>query len=51
MAVKDEVRRKEKEQKFCRLCSKGDLESIKALLTEDPSLINSRNKYGKFKMQ
>ena len=51
MATKEEKqRRKEEERKFLDLCYEGDVESVKALLAEDPSLINSIDdgNYGKF---
>ena len=53
MATKEEEeRRKEEETKFFDLCKEGDVESVKALVAEDPSLINSKEKYtGKFYMQ
>ena len=44
-ATKEERERKEK--KFLELCGEGDVESMKALLAEDPSLINSIDAYGK----
>ena len=48
MATKEEEeRRKEEETKFLDLCEEGDVESVKALLAEDPSLINSIDEYGK----
>ena len=31
------------EKKFLDLCKDGDVESVKALLTEDPSLISSKD--------
>ena len=39
--------RERKEDKFLNLCEEGDVESVKALLAEDPSLINSKDEYGK----
>ena len=45
-AAKEE-RRKEEEIKFLNLCYEGDAESVKTLLAEDPSLINSKDEYGK----
>ena len=52
MATKeeDERRRKLKEKGFLDHCSEGDLESVKALLAEDPSLINNEDEDGKFQM-
>ena len=46
-----EKRRNEEEKKFIDLCEKGDAESVKTVLAEDPSLINSKNQYGKSTMQ
>ena len=46
----EEERRKEEETKFLDLCYKGDVESVKTLLAEDPSLINSKDGDGKFYM-
>ena len=43
----EEERRKKEETKFIDLCGKGDVESVKTLLAEDPSLINSIDEYGK----
>ena len=44
---KEEERREE--EKFLDLCKEGDVESMKALLAEDPSLINSKDdEYGKY---
>ena len=37
----------EQEQKFFDLCFTGDVESVKTLLAEDPSLINSKHSWGK----
>ena len=48
MPTKKEKRRREKEEKFLELCRKGDVESVKTLLAKDPSLINSKNRWGKF---
>ena len=40
------------EKKFLDLCGEGDLEAIKTLLDEDPSLISCKDPvYGMFKMQ
>ena len=39
----EEERRKEEERKFLNLCLEGDIESVKALLVEDHSLINSKD--------
>ena len=49
MATKEEEeRRKKEETKFLNLCGiDGDVESMKALLAEDPSLINSKDRIGK----
>ena len=44
-AAKEE--RRMKEDKFLNLCKEGDVESVKALLAEDPSLINSKDKHSK----
>ena len=46
-AKEEKQRRKEEESKFFDLCKEGDVESVKALLAEDPSLINSKDEYGK----
>ena len=35
------------EKEFLDLCKKGDVESVKTLLAEDPSLINSKDWSGK----
>ena len=35
------------EQNFLGLCEKGDVESVKTLLAKDPSLIHSKNSWGK----
>ena len=43
----EEKKKKEEERKFLNLCRSGDVESVKALLAEDPSLINSIDKYSK----
>ena len=45
-AAKEERSKKEKE--FLDLCEKGDVDSVKTLLAEDPSLINSKDDGGKF---
>ena len=41
------------EEKFLELCRRGDVESVKTLLTKDPSLINSKDiwnrKFSNFK--
>ena len=48
MATKEEEeRRKEEETKFLNLCKEGDVESVKILLAEDPSFINSKDDDGK----
>ena len=39
--------RQMKEDKFLNLCKEGDIESVKALLAEDPSIINSKGWNGK----
>ena len=44
-AAKEERERKEK--KFLDLCKEGNIESVKTLLAEDPSLINSKDDDGK----
>jgi hypothetical protein len=44
-AAKEE--RRMKEDKFFDLCKEGDVESVKTLLAEDPSLINSKDDAGK----
>ena len=45
-AAKEE--RRKKEIKFLDLCGEeGDVESVKTLLAEDPSLINSKSGFGK----
>ena len=49
MATSKEERR-EKEKNLLDFCSEGDLESVKTLLAEDPSLINSEDENGEFKM-
>ena len=46
-ASKEERRRKE--ENFLDLCREEDLESVKTLLAEDPSLINIKDKKGNFK--
>ena len=52
MATRDkEEMRMEEENKFLELCKEGDLESVKTMLAEDPSLINSEDEYGKLEMQ
>ena len=38
-------------KKFLELCKEGDLETVKTLLAEDPSLISCKDKYGKLEMQ
>ena len=43
----EEERREEEEIKFLVLCGNGDVESVKTLLAKDPSLINSKDDYGK----
>ena len=43
----EEKRRKKEEKKFLDLCYEGDVESVKTLLAEDPSLINSKDGFGK----
>ena len=44
MATKEEKqRRKEEEKEFLNLCKEGDVESVKILLAEDPSLANSKD--------
>ena len=49
---KEEEKRKEEETKFLDLCGEeGDVESVKALLAEDPSLINCKDWMGKSYMQ
>ena len=49
ISMKVEERRRTKEEtKFLNLCEEGDLELVKALLIRDPSLINSKNTWGKF---
>ena len=35
------------EEDFLDLCGEGDVESVKTMLAEDPSLIYSSNVYGK----
>ena len=45
-ASKEERRRKE--ENFLDLCREEDLESVKTLLAEDPSLINIKDKKGNF---
>ena len=51
-AKEEEERRKEEEWKFLHLCRSGDVESVKTLLAEDLSLINSKDdEYGKVYMQ
>ena len=48
--IEERSRRKE-EKKFLDLCGEGDLETVKTLLAEDPSLISCKDPvYGKFKM-
>ena len=47
MATKDKEERRMKEWKFLDLCSEGDLETVKNLLAEDPSLISCKDDYGK----
>ena len=48
MATKEEEERRKEEIEFLDLCKKGDLESVKTLLAEDPSLINSKDdEFGK----
>ena len=47
MATKEEERRKEEKKKFFNLCKEGDVESVKTLLAEDPSLNNSKDWSGK----
>ena len=37
----------QEERQFVDICKKGDVESVKTLLSEDPSLIYSSNVYGK----
>ena len=48
---KEEERRKEVEKEFLNLCKyghkEGNIESVKALLAEDPSLVNSKDYNGK----
>ena len=39
---KDE-RREEEEEKFLKLCEEGDLETVKTMLAEDPSLISCKD--------
>ena len=39
--------RRKKEKKFLNLCREGDVESVKTLLAEDTSLINSKDYDGK----
>ena len=46
-AKEEEGRRKEVETKFFNLCEEGDVETVKTLLAEDPSLSNSKGRYGK----
>ena len=36
------------EEEFLDLCGIGDVESVKTLLAKDPSLINSKGRFGKF---
>ena len=48
----EEKRRKKVVEEFLDHCRLEDVESLKTLLAEDPSLINSKDKYGgKFYMQ
>ena len=43
--------RMREEEKFLELCRKGDLETVKTLLADDPSLINCKDPdYSKFKL-
>ena len=46
-ASKEERRRNE--SKFLDLCREEDLESVKTLLAEDPSLINIKDEQGNLK--
>ena len=46
----EEMRRQKEEIKFLDLCKEGGVESMKTLLVEDPSLINSKDD-GKSYMQ
>ena len=39
--------RKEDENDFLNFCKEGHLNSVKTLLNKDPSLINSKDWYGK----
>ena len=38
-------------KKFLELCKEGDIETVKTLLAEDPSLINCRDWRGKFRIK
>ena len=53
MATGDKERRRmEEEMKFLDLCSEGDLDAVKTLLAEDPSLISCKDpEYGKCYLQ
>ena len=43
------MERRWNELEFHDLCEEGDVESVKTLLDEDPSLVNSKDpEYGKF---
>ena len=39
------------QKKFLGLCKEGDLEAVKTMLTEDPSLINRIDSWGKVQIQ
>ena len=41
------MKRTKKEEEFLDLCREEDVESVKALVAEDPSLINSKYDDGK----
>ena len=47
----DERSRRKEEEKFLEFCEKGVLETVTILLTEDPSLINCEDYFGKFRIK
>ena len=47
MAAKEEEQGRNEKKTFLDLCEEGDLVSLKTLLDVNPSLIYSKNEYGK----